>query len=208
MEPTGPSTRGSAYLIMRAKTTEALKLARESWSQRNLPTYIKVRQLSREDLSAFVDLYNRCFMSAPDPFCPLTMDDAEKLELDGIFVAELGGEPIGFIACFVEESDTGRYGEITAIGVLPSRRRKGVATLLIQQAAEFFVRRGVEEVYCEVYESNLPSRLLITSYGFSEVGRREIPHLPTLEPAREEHDRGRKILKHIRLRPSGSDGRC
>ncbi|TFF93035.1 GNAT family N-acetyltransferase, partial [Candidatus Thorarchaeota archaeon] len=86
--------------------------------------------------------------------------------------------------------------------VLPSRRRRGIATALIQRAAEYFLEAGVEEVYCEVYEENQPSRLLITAYGFEQVGRRDVPAETSDEGDDEEEQMpGGKIMRHLGLRP-------
>ncbi len=174
-ESSEPLMARRVYLLMRADTETALRLVRERQAQRTVPSHIKVYSLSKSRIAEFVDLYNRCFVAAPDPFCPLTVEDAMKLDTDGIFLAEMWGSLVGFIACFVEKGADSAYGEITGLGVLPSRRRRGIATALILRAAEYFRDAGVEQVYCEVYEENIPSRLLITSYGFEEVGRREIP---------------------------------
>ncbi|MCF2137073.1 MAG: GNAT family N-acetyltransferase [Candidatus Thorarchaeota archaeon] len=198
-----------AYLVMKAHAKEALELARQWWEHKSVPTYVKVRQLRKDELAAFVELYNRCFIAAPDPFCPITLEDAMKLETEGIFVAEMWGTLVGFIACFVEYDKDPIYGEITGLGVLPSRRRKGVATALIQQAVEFFLEAGVEEVYCEVYEENWPSRTLIMGYGFKQVGRREI-HMESLgESVAESEDLpGGKIMRRFGLRPRSGCKNC
>jgi ribosomal protein S18 acetylase RimI-like enzyme len=186
---------------MKAKTQDALRLAREWWATRPAPSYIKVHPLRDSELSTFVDVYNRCFITSPDPFCPLTLEDAEKLEPDGIFIATLWNAPAGFIACFTEKDGESVYGEITGLGVLPARRRKGVATALIQRAVEYFIAAGVEEVYCEVYGENVPSRMLITSYGFTQVGRRDIPRESSSTDVGPEHYRRGKILRRVGLKP-------
>ncbi len=204
-----PQTRGTrAYLVMRADAKEALELARQWWEHKTVPRYVKVRQLRKDELADFVELYNRCFIASPDPFCPITLEDAMKLETDGIFVAEMWGKLVGFIACFVEYDKDPIYGEITGLGVLPSRRRRGVATALIQRAVEFFLEAGVEEVYCEVYEENWPSRTLIMGYGFKQVGRREIPVPST--PVKDEQDDlpGGKIMRRFGLRPRSGCQDC
>ena len=189
-------------MIMKAETQEALQLAEEWWQEKTLPTYVKIKRLDMEEIDEFVELYNRCFIASPDPFCPLTSEQAQKLDPEGIFVAKLGGSCVGFIACFVEEKEDSIYGEITGIGVIPSRRRKGIATALIKQAAEYFIDSGVEEIYCEVYEKNTPSQLLILTYGFKEVGRRNIPVTNAAKTSDEESDLpGGKIMKRLGLRP-------
>lgn len=198
---TGSPTTTRSYILMKAKTDAALELAAERWGSKRIPSYIKVEQLQIDLLEEFVDLYNRCFLASPDPFCPLDLEQAKNLETEGIFVAEIWGNLSGFIACFVEKEEEGIYGEITGIGVLPQRRRKGVATALIQKAVEYFIDAGVEEVYCEVYEKNEPSKQLIISYGFIEVGRRAIPTEEPIKPKEEEKYPGGKIMRRLGLRP-------
>ena len=189
-----------SYLVMKAEAKEALALAKNWWSRKSVPPFVRIKQLERKQIEEFVDVYNRCFIASPDPFCPLTNEQAAQLDSEGIFVAELWGNTAGFIACFVEKKPDSIYGEITGIGVLPTRRRKGVATALIQQATEYFLAAGVEEVYCEVYEENTPSQMLIVAYGFKEVGRRSIP----IESSPDDSELdlpGGKIMRRLGLRP-------
>ncbi len=200
---TSPSTNVRSYLVMKAKSEVALTLAEEWWKGKEVPGYIKIHQFEMEDVEEFVNLYNRCFLASPDPFCPLTIEQAQQLNPEGIFVAKLWGKLAGFIACFVEKQSASIYGEITGIGVLPSRRRKGVATALIKRASEYFLNSGVEEVYCEVYEENIPSQLLIQAYGFEQVGRRDIPMQPTdtVDSSSSQDLPGGKIMRRLGLRP-------
>ena len=198
---TASSSSTRSYLVMKAKTEIAFELAEEWWNSKSVPDCVHVRGLMRTELPEFVALYNRCFLASPDPFCPLSVEQAEQLDLAGIFVAELWGTLSGFIACFVEKDDDSIYGEITGIGVLPARRRKGIATALIMQASEYFIDAGVEEIYCEVYEENTPSQMLIHTYGFEEVGRREIPVQRDPNPPPELDLPGGKIMRRLGLRP-------
>jgi len=197
------STTVRSYLVMKAESETALKLAEEWWGDKEVPNYIKIHQFDKRDVEEFVTLYNRCFLASPDPFCPLTVDQAKQLDPEGIFVAKLWGTLSGFIACFVEKQKDSIYGEITGIGVLPSRRRKGVATALIKRASKYFLDSGVDEVYCEVYEENIPSQMLIQAYGFVEVGRREIPIQAgtSTEPPTSSELPGGKIMRRLGLRP-------
>jgi ribosomal protein S18 acetylase RimI-like enzyme len=193
--------KNRAYLIMKANAEEALDLAAKWWDAKEVPKYVRVRRLKSNETAEFVELYNRCFLASPDPFCPLSVEEAQRLDSVGIFVAEMWEHLAGFIACFVEKGDESFYGEITGIGVLPSRRRKGVATALIRAASEYFIDAGVEEVYCEVYEENIPSQMLIMSYGFVQAGRREIAmpkDIPQGEPVPLP---GGKIMRRLGLRP-------
>jgi ribosomal protein S18 acetylase RimI-like enzyme len=198
-----------SYLIMKANTEAALRLAEESWVTKSTPSYVNTRQLTAEDTPEFVELYNRCFIASPDPFCLLSIEDAKNLDREGIFVAEIWGTMGGFIACFVQKGDSSIYGEITGIGVLPSRRRKGVATVLVKRAARYFIESGCEEIYCEVYEGNHPSQMLILSYGFEEVGRREIQSAKgDTDEQKQQQMPGGKIMRRLGLRPRAGCDDC
>ncbi|TFG31635.1 GNAT family N-acetyltransferase [Candidatus Thorarchaeota archaeon] len=190
-----------SYLIMKAEAKTALKLAERWWGGRETPSYVKIQPLDMAEIDSFVELYNRCFLASPDPFCPLTRDEARKLDSEGIFVAKLAGKHAGFIACFIEKKSDSIYGEITGIGVLPNRRRNGVATALIKRATKYFLDSGADEVYCEVYEENIPSQMLIKAYGFEEVGRREVP-MPVVSQDEDGSELpGGKIMRRLGLRP-------
>jgi ribosomal protein S18 acetylase RimI-like enzyme len=199
--------KSRSYLIMKAETKEALKLAESWWANREIPSYIKIHPLDMSEIEDFVDLYNRCFLSSPDPFCPLTHEEARKLEPEGIFVARLAEQDAGFIACFIEKKGGSIYGEITGIGVHPNRRRKGVATALIKRATLYFLESGVDDVYCEVYEANIPSQMLIMAYGFREVGRRNYPVQTEQAESIDELPSG-KIMRRIGLRPKAGCETC
>ncbi len=205
-----PSSAIRSYLVMKAESKEALKLAKEWWGDKEVPSYIKIHQFEMSDVDEFVNLYNRCFLASPDPFCPLTPEQATKLDPEGIFVAKLGDTLAGFIACFVENQSDSNYGEITGIGVLPSRRRKGVATALIKSASKYFLESGVDEIYCEVYEKNIPSQMLIGAYGFVEVGRRDIPMQAGIQSdsLAESELPGGKIMRRLGLRPRAGCETC
>ena len=204
----GPQKLTRSYLIMKANSEEALILAEDWWKDKTIPNYIKVHSLKTEEIEEFVNLYNRCFLASSDPFCPLSIEDAMKLESEGIFVASLWGKLSGFIACFVEKTEDSIYGEITGLGVLPSRRRKGVATALIRQASAYFIDAGVEEMFCEVFETNIPSQMLITAYGFKQVGRREIPSEQTSDTTPKYDLPGGKIMRRLGLKPRLSCETC
>ncbi len=201
--------RVRTYLIMRANAQEALRLAEEWWARKVVPDYIHVRSLRRDEIPKFVSLYNQCFLASPDPFCPVTVEQVEELDLEGMFVAEMWGSLVGFITCFVEHTGDTVYGEITSLCVVPSRRRRGVATALIMRATEFFIDAGVEEVYCEVYEENTPSKLLVLSYGFEVTGHHEIRVEGSTVPdgGRDEMPGG-KLMRRVGVRPRAGCTGC
>ena len=85
------------------------------------------------------------------------------------FSALDGGEVIGYII--------GRKippeGEIYRIAVRPDRRQRGVGYRLLSYALKTERGSGVETVFLEVRESNIPARALYKAYGFNEISIRK-----------------------------------
>ena len=85
------------------------------------------------------------------------------------FTALDNGEPIGYII--------GRKippeGEIYRIAVRPDKRQRGIGYRLLSYALKTERGSGVETVFLEVREKNLPARALYRAYGFDELGIRK-----------------------------------
>ena len=64
-------------------------------------------------------------------------------------------------------------GEIYRIATLPSHRRRGIAYRLLDYAVKCERGRGLESLFLEVRELNIPARNLYKSYGFREIGMRK-----------------------------------
>lgn len=63
--------------------------------------------------------------------------------------------------------------EIYRIAVRADKRRRGIGYRLLDYAVKCERGRGLESVFLEVRESNVPARNLYHSYGFSEIGMRK-----------------------------------
>ena len=64
-------------------------------------------------------------------------------------------------------------GEIYRIATLPEKRRRGIAYRLLDYAIKCERGRGLENLFLEVREKNIPAKNLYKSYGFREVGMRK-----------------------------------
>ena len=64
-------------------------------------------------------------------------------------------------------------GEIYRIATKPSHRRRGIAYRLLDFAAKTERGHGLEVLFLEVREGNVPARNLYRSYGFREMGERK-----------------------------------
>ena len=64
-------------------------------------------------------------------------------------------------------------GEVYRIATRPGYRRRGIAYRLLDYAVKCERGRGLETLFLEVREGNIPARNLYHSYGFIEMGVRK-----------------------------------
>ncbi|WP_394691142.1 GNAT family N-acetyltransferase [Hoeflea sp.] len=74
----------------------------------------------------------------------------------------------GFVLC----REAAGEAEILSIGILNAHRRTGLGWRLMRSALQEAVRRGAEEMFLEVDETNLAAIQLYTRLGFVKVGER------------------------------------
>jgi ribosomal-protein-alanine N-acetyltransferase len=80
--------------------------------------------------------------------------------------------PKGDIAGYVFCAFAGGEMHVNKIAVTGRHRRRGVATLLMDEVLGFARGTQVEEIYLEVRVSNRPARAFYGGLGFREAGRR------------------------------------
>ena len=134
---------------------------------------LKVKPYNPENDSeaeTFAMVFNTILLTSPDPYRPMTLEDAKIFSADGTFLAYLFGQPAGFAALTVENTAVGKIGVIAGIGVMPKFRGKKVALALATTIVEWFNTKKVSKLQCEVYEYNDISYNFISSLGFHEVG--------------------------------------
>ena len=84
------------------------------------------------------------------------------------FVAQLEGSIVGFI-CFRVASDE---AELLNLAVIPSSRRRGVASLLFAEAIRQSLERGARRLFLEVRDTNQPAIRFYERHGFRIAARR------------------------------------
>ena len=132
-----------------------------------------VRSATSEDLPSVADHYGK----GDTPWDPF--GDVSKLEaipLEGLQVAEVGGEYAGFLYWFEGEKpwfdpDVGRYAHIEEVQVLQEHRGRGVGKRLLTTALNRLTASGVDAVYIETTEGNDVARRLYEGAGFHPVFR-------------------------------------
>jgi [ribosomal protein S18]-alanine N-acetyltransferase len=125
----------------------------------------RIRLAEAADTAWLASIEKACFS---DPWSQAGILETIQHETARAFVAEGGGEPIGYVMARI----SGEEAEILNLAVLPSYRRKGIARCLLSEALGSLVAAGVREAYLEVRQSNQEAIGLYQSLGFRPVGLR------------------------------------
>ncbi len=94
-------------------------------------------------------------------------DDTSKR----IMVAVVGDEIAGQALYSVKTDTEGRtYGFCFSRYVVPAYRRMGIASLLLEQALDWFTYQNAEYVLAQTHVTNTPLQRLFTQFGFTISG--------------------------------------
>jgi len=112
------------------------------------------------------------------------LDDDERRDPRGIFVAELDGRVVGYISTW-QDKEAG-IGNIPNIVLVPECRGKGIGRKLIEHALDHFRKSGLTHAKIETLEQNDVGYHLYTSLGFREVARQVHFLAPLNKGAKQE----------------------
>lgn len=81
----------------------------------------------------------------------------------------------GFLSenAFILFSVCGDQAEILTLGVLPKARKKGIAFELLTYAENELKKTGVQEIFLDVNQNNLPARKLYEKADFQQISVRK-----------------------------------
>ncbi|MFW9952438.1 MAG: GNAT family N-acetyltransferase, partial [Candidatus Thorarchaeota archaeon] len=130
----------------------------------------KIREATKDDLDTVVFLHNRSWMTSSTPFSPISHETIKKIfeyHDTKILIARVYGIDGGFVILDFEGKNK-EIGIICGLGVLPRFQRKGLGTVLGIATWDYFKKRGVKELQCEVYKDNKVSFNFIKSLGFEQ----------------------------------------
>ncbi len=164
---------------------------------RRISRQVKLATAKPEDCDRLVYLHNRAFLTATDPYSPISHDDMMRVLTfrdNIVLVATIWGEDAGFIILGFDyypsldpnnssrekpeeiakppERDGKRVynvGYISGLGVDPRWQGRGVGTTLGVTSWKYFKAANLQKLKCEVYEKNNASFKLISSLGFKKV---------------------------------------
>ncbi|MHA1763726.1 MAG: GNAT family N-acetyltransferase, partial [Promethearchaeota archaeon] len=127
-------TKGLTYIQMKllvSEITPELENRLKEKVEKNI-LKAKIREAREEDLESIMNIHNRAWMTAGEPFRPITIDTIKKIyefPETKMLIAKVYGTDAGFIILDFE-GDNHEIGVIAGLGVLPRFQRKGLGTVI------------------------------------------------------------------------------
>lgn len=141
---------------------------------------IEVRELELEDLPAVYALGEKVFTADRWPTLYRTWDEYEAVGMftsDGefCFVAEQDKRLVGFaLGSLIEKRRSAwTYGYLTWLAIDPKRKRSGIATRLIEELTEAFIRAGARMMLVDTDAENDDAIAFFERHGFGQAA----PHV-------------------------------
>lgn len=128
---------------------------------------IRIIDTRREQLDDILLMERQCF-SVPWTLEQLAAQLSDSMH---IFLAaeDENGSAIGYVGLMYVLDE----GYISNVAVSPSRRREGIADMLLAELYARAKEKKLSFLTLEVRESNIPARSLYKKHGYTEVGRRK-----------------------------------
>ncbi len=195
-ESTSESPTEFVYLQMELPVKD-ITPAFEAEVTRRISKQVKIVPAKPEDCERLVYLHNRAFLTATDPYSPISHDDMMRVLTfrdNIVLIATIWGEDAGFIilgfdyypsldpnwkGTDVPEGTSAppkrdgnfvyNVGYISGLGVDPRWQGRGVGTTLGVTSWKYFKASNLTKLKCEVYEKNNASYNLISSLGFKKA---------------------------------------
>lgn len=123
---------------------------------------MQIREMTEGDLEAVAELEQQIFSN---PWSGQSIQKAYEQEQNIYLIAEEEGEVAGYcgIWCSFDTADLCR------IAVVPKWRRKGVASLLLDEAVKRCSLYQVQSLLLEVRASNMPAIYLYEKMNFQKI---------------------------------------
>ncbi|MFX0058789.1 MAG: GNAT family N-acetyltransferase [Candidatus Heimdallarchaeota archaeon] len=166
------ATKGMEYIQMRLpveKITFEFEERLRNKVEKNV-LKAKIREAKEEDLESVMYIHNRAWMTSNEPFSPIDLNSLRVIfnyPETIILLARVYGNDAAF-AILDLEGEKREYGIICGLGVIPRFQNKGLGTVVGMAAWNYFKKKGVKELRCEVYRDNRVSYNFIKSLGFEE----------------------------------------
>ena len=133
-----------------------------------------IREAIEEDLPSVKYLYDRSWLTSQTPFSAISVSSLKTIweyPETIILIAKVYGSDAGF-AILDCEGENQEIGVIAGMGIIPRFQRKGLGTVIGMAAWNYFKKKGIKELRCEVYKGNTVSYQFIKSIGFKEYDKK------------------------------------
>ena len=170
------ATTGMEYIQMKLpieKITPEFEETLTKKVERNI-LRAKIREAKVEDLESVQAIYNRSWMTSNTPYSSITLNSLKTIyeyPETIILVARVYGSDAAFVILDYE-GPKNEFGIIVGLGVMPRFQRKRLGTVIGMAAWNYFKKKGIKELRCEVYKDNIVSYDFIKSIGFEEFDRK------------------------------------
>jgi ribosomal protein S18 acetylase RimI-like enzyme len=140
---------------------------------------IGIRRATPNDAEALSVIWEvvceeRVYTAVDRPFTPQQERDyiASLSEREGIFVAEVDGEVVGFQSLDLWAKYSGAFDHVGTMGtiILPHWRRRGIGRRLAEHTLEYARAHGYEKVVIYVRAGNAGARAFYRGLGFVRKG--------------------------------------
>ncbi|MEY8337926.1 ribosomal protein S18-alanine N-acetyltransferase [Lachnospiraceae bacterium 62-35] len=141
------------------------RMEREKQVKKENEKLDRVRRMREDDIEEIAELERLCFSV---PWSEGLLSEALESSVNVCFVLE---EQKRAVAYGIFQLLAGE-GEVLRIGVLPSERRMGLGSKVLEAMEGYARANQGERIFLEVRESNQGARMLYKSWGFQELGIR------------------------------------
>ncbi len=139
---------------------------------------LQIKKAKKEDIDKFIEVYKSAYKNIKkyayrkDRNIKWYFKWLLKRDENGVFIAEMNGEAIGFVAC--DSNWQGFYenvGEIHEIVVKDEYKGKGIGKKLIKKAEEYLKSRGHRVIELWVGEENYYAIRFYERLGYVKGGK-------------------------------------
>lgn len=127
---------------------------------------VKIEKMTFDDLDEVYAIDKESF---PIPWSKTSFEEELKNMLSIYLVAKEDGKVIGYIGSWMIIDEC----HITNIAILPSHRRKGIASKLVKELMNYCNENGISYMLLEVRTNNVPAQKLYEKFGFKSDGIRK-----------------------------------
>lgn len=169
----GAQALAAATGLRPARTLLVLRLEMDAAPEPGMvPDGVTLRSFEPDDVDAIVRVNGRAFASHPEQGAMDRADFERRASSDwfdpaGLFVAERGGEVVGFHWTKIEDG----IGEVYVVGVDPSEQGSGLGTALTARGLRHLWDTGLRIVDLYVEGDNAPALAVYRRLGFTEHAR-------------------------------------